>query len=294
MEIKGKIIKGIAGFYYVHTREEGIIECKAKGIFRKDNIKPLVGDDVTIELLDAREKTGNLVKIHKRRNQLLRPTVANVDQAMIIFAIVKPAPNFNLLDKFLIMMEKQELSSIICFNKQDIATEEEKLKLKKTYEKCGYQVVFVSALEQDGTGEIQRLLTGKTTAIAGPSGVGKSTLVNGFQHNIQMETGEISRKIERGKHTTRHTQLIAVDADTYIMDTPGFSSLKAADMEKEEVRFFYPEFAPYEEACKFHGCTHIHEPSCGVKQAVEAGEISDIRYENYKLIYEEVKAQKKY
>ena len=292
--MQGKIIKGIAGFYYVYVEGHGIYECKAKGIFRKDHVKPLVGDDVIVDVLDESKMLGNIREILPRRSALIRPAVANVDQALVIFAIVKPNPNFNLLDRFLIRMERQNLPTIICFNKQDIATDDEKDALRKGYETCGYQVCFVSALENEGLEQIKALLAGKTTTVAGPSGVGKSSLINQLAPKANMETGAISEKIERGKHTTRHSEIIAMGEETYIVDTPGFTSLDISEITKEELGSYYPEFAQYEPYCKFSGCAHISEPSCGVKDAVEAGKISRVRYENYKVLYQELKEQKRY
>lgn len=292
--MQGKIIKGIAGFYYVYVEGHGIYECKAKGIFRKDHVKPLVGDDVIVDVLDESKMLGNIREILPRRSALIRPAVANVDQALVIFAIVKPNPNFNLLDRFLIRMERQNLPTIICFNKQDIATDDEKDALRKGYETCGYQVCFVSALENEGLEQIKALLAGKTTTVAGPSGVGKSSLINQLAPKANMETGAISEKIERGKHTTRHSEIIAMGEETYIVDTPGFTSLDISEITKEELGSYYPEFAQYEPCCKFSGCAHISEPSCGVKDAVEAGKISRMRYENYKVLYQELKEQKRY
>lgn len=291
--MQGKIIKGIAGFYYVYT-SLGLIECKAKGIFRKDGIKPLVGDNVEIELVDEADHTGNIVKILPRKNALIRPACANVDQSLVIFAIVKPDPNYNLLDRFLISMEKQNLPSVICFNKKDIASKEEQDELLAAYSGCGYQVLFVSGAMNQGIEEIRSCLTGKTTVVAGPSGVGKSTIINALYPKANMETGEISRKIERGKHTTRHAQLFALTEDTFLMDTPGFTSLSLGEMEKEELQSFYPEFSRYEKDCRFGGCAHLSEPVCGVKAALAKGEISRVRYNNYSILYEELKNRKKY
>lgn len=292
--MQGKIVKGIAGFYYVHIENKGIYECKAKGIFRKDKIKPLVGDDVEVEILDDAEKVGNIAVLLPRRNALLRPAVANVDQALIIFAITKPAPSLNLLDRFLIMMHQQNLPCIICFNKQDIAEEEERRHLAETYENCGCKVLFLSALTEEGVGELEALLRHKTTTVAGPSGVGKSSLVNKLQSDTVMETGDISRKVERGRHTTRHSELLAMGEQTYIMDTPGFSSLGIFELEKEDLAEFYPEFKPFEPECRFKGCSHVSEPVCGVKAALEQGLINRTRYENYTLLYEELKNRKKW
>lgn len=292
--MQGKIVKGIAGFYYVNVVESGIYECKAKGIFRKDKMKPLVGDDVEIEVLDENEKTGNLVRIFPRKNQLIRPASANVDQAMVIFAVRQPDPNYSLLDRFLIAMEQQNIPTIICFNKQDLGTEDEVEKLKKIYSACGYQILTTSAHKEEGIAELKKLLEGKTTVVAGPSGVGKSSLTNLLQGEICMETGEISKKLKRGKHTTRHSQLITIGENTYMMDTPGFSSLFVEGIEMEQLRLYFPEIEECEGMCRFQGCVHINEPDCAVKEAVKEGKISTIRYESYKNIYDELKDKKKY
>lgn len=294
MNIEGKIIKGIAGFYYVSVDELGIYECKAKGIFRNNNVKPLVGDNVYIDIIDEKEKKGNIIQILERQNELIRPQVANVDQALVIFAAADPAPNLNLLDRFLIMMVKQDVKTYVCFNKSDIVMDENLKTLGEHYKKASYDVLFTSTYTNDGINEIKDLLLGKTTVVAGPSGVGKSSIINLIYPSANMETGSISEKIKRGKHTTRHSELFLIDDHTFIMDTPGFSSLFVNDLEKEELKDYFPEFTQYEEMCRFIGCMHLNEPDCGVKKALEDGLISNVRYNNYKELYEELKNQKKY
>lgn len=292
--MQGKIIKGIAGFYYVRVVESGIYECKARGVFRKDKKKPLVGDNVKIEVLDEAEKTGNIIDILPRKNELIRPAVANIDQALVVFAVTEPKPHFNLLDRFLIMMESKDIPVVLCFNKKDIAGQQELAELEEVYRVCGYPLLLISAKEQENIEQVRAVLKGKTTAVAGPSGVGKSSLINLLQSEIQMETGSISKKIARGKHTTRHSELIAVDEESYIMDTPGFSSLYVNEFEKEELKYYFREFAPYEGQCRFNGCGHVHEPGCAVKEAVEGGKIHRIRYEDYLEMYRELKDKKRY
>ena len=290
----GRIIKGIAGFYYVYVEGCGVYECKAKGVFRNRKVKPLVGDRVEIQVIDETEHKGNMEEILPRTSELIRPAVANVDQAMVIFAAAKPQPNFNLLDRFLIMMEYQDVPVTICFNKKDLLEEQAIEEFAGVYKKCGYSVLYTSAEKEEGIRELHELLDGRTTAVAGPSGVGKSSLVNRLQPNVQMETGSISRKIERGKHTTRHSEIIPIAADTYIMDTPGFSTLYIPGFEKEDLQNFYPEFKEYEPYCRFKGCSHISEPDCGVKEALAEGKISQLRYDDYLALYEELKEKRRY
>lgn len=292
--MKGKIVKGISGFYYVHVAETGIYECKAKGIFRNQKIKPLVGDDVEIVVLDEEKKIGNVEKILPRTRELIRPAVANIDMALVIFAAAKPDPNFNLLDRFLCMMEYQKVPVTICFNKCDLVTEEQREVLRKIYELAGYELLFTSAKTQENVEKLKSVLQGKMTAVAGPSGVGKSSLINDLQDAVQMQTGGISDKIERGKHTTRHSQIIPIAENTYIMDTPGFSSMDLPGFSKEDLWTCYPEFVRFEPRCRFIGCSHIGEPDCGVKTALAEGKISQVRYDNYVQLYQEMKNMRKY
>ena len=278
----------------MHTGENGVYECRAKGIFRKDGTKPLVGDDVDISILDAGKKVGNVDVILPRKNQLIRPAVANVDQALVVFALSSPKPNLNLLDRFLVTMRQQGIPVQICFNKADLVQEEEIRRMEGIYRSSGCCVMSISVQDGKGLEEVREILTGKTTVVAGPSGVGKSSLTNYLQPDASMEVGEVSRKIDRGRHTTRHTQLIWIQEETFFLDTPGFSSLYLQDMEKEELKNYYPEFADYEERCRFQGCVHDAEPDCAVKEALAQGVISRSRYDNYLLLLEELRNRKRY
>lgn len=294
MRLSGRIVKGIGGFYYVNVVDDGLYECRAKGIFRNRKMKPNVGDYVEIDVISKEEKTGNLAVIKPRKNQLIRPMVSNVDQAIVIFAVRDPDPDLHLLNRFLIYMNQQEVPVIICFNKMDLAKDGEKEFLEKMYENSGCELRFLSALHEEGIDTLKGLLAGKTTVLAGPSGVGKSSTLNGLSSEKQMETGVISEKIRRGKHTTRHSELIYLGEDTYMMDTPGFSSLYLENIEKEDLKYYFPEFEPYENTCRFNGCSHIHEPDCKVKKALEEGAIHPARYEDYCLFYEEMAQVKKW
>lgn len=290
----GKIVKGIAGFYYVHVNEMGVYECKAKGVFRNKKIKPLVGDNVELDVIDSEKFLGNIADILPRKNYVLRPEVANVDQAVIIFAAKDPQPNLNLLSRFLIRMEMEEIPSIICFNKQDIVTQEEMERLAEIYKDSGSRVIFTSTVEKNGLDILRELLADKTTVLAGPSGVGKSSITNILMPGINVSTGDISEKIKRGKHTTRHSELFHMDGNTYIMDTPGFTSLYVNEIEADRLRFYFNEFGKYEGKCRFNGCIHINEPDCAVKAAVYDGQINKERYMHYSDIYNELKNIRRY
>lgn len=290
--MQGRIVKGIAGFYYVHVAEYGVFECKAKGIFRKDKQKPLVGDYVSLDILSEQEMVGNITDILPRQNALIRPQVANVDQTLLIFALTSPVPNFLLLDKLMLQYIRQDVPIILCFNKEDLVSTDDVEAVKKMYSGSGCSVIITSATTGEGINELKEMLSGRTTTVAGPSGVGKSSIVNSLQGNVYMETGEISRKLERGKHTTRHSEIIPIGDGTYIMDTPGFTSYDIIDIEAEELSDYYPEFSSYVN-CRFQPCSHTHEPDCSVKQAVASGLISEERYENYVQLYAELKEAEK-
>lgn len=245
-------------------------------------------------ILDEEAGEGNIDEILPRKNALVRPAAANVDQALVLFALTQPSPNLNLLDRFLVMMAMEEIPVVICFNKADLGDGAMEEEYKKIYEGAGYEVHFISARTDLGMDQVRELLRGRTTVLAGPSGVGKSSLTNRIQPKASMETGGISRKIERGKHTTRHSELFFVEKDTYMMDTPGFSSMYTPEIEASELKEFFSEFAEFEDECRFLGCVHIGERVCGVKEAVKEGKISLSRYENYRLIYEELKQKRRY
>ena len=292
--MKGKICKGIAGFYYVHDGHSRIYECKAKGIFRNQKIKPLPGDNVEFTVLSEAESEGSITAILPRKNQLIRPAVSNVDQALVVFALTSPEPNFNLLDRFLISMEQQNLPTVICFNKQDLDSGAKEQECRERYRDSGNTVVFASVQQEEGMESIRELLRGRTSVLAGPSGVGKSSLMNHLQPEAAMETGAISEKIQRGRHTTRHSELFYLEEDTFLMDTPGFTSLNITGIEAGDLHGYFPEFLPYEANCRFLDCVHVGERDCGVKKALEEGKICRGRYENYLQIYQELKDKKKY
>ncbi|OHW62646.1 putative ribosome biogenesis GTPase RsgA [Andreesenia angusta] len=291
--LEGKIVKGIGGFYYVKSDGE-IYECRARGIFRKQDIVPMVGDDVKIRLNKEDETTGYVEEILERRNELFRPPVSNVDQAVIVFALRSPDPNLWLLDKFLILAEEQEIDIAICFNKIDLVSDEEKLEYNRIYENAGYRVLNTSTETGEGIECLREVLSGKTTVFAGPSGVGKSTLLNTVQPDLKLQTGSVSEKTSRGKHTTRHVELMSLELGGYVLDTPGFSSLELDFLTEENLEVYFPEIYSKSEDCRFRGCRHNKEPGCAVKSAVEQGEISEKRYENYLLFLKDAMERRKY
>jgi ribosome biogenesis GTPase / thiamine phosphate phosphatase len=288
----GIIIKGIGGFYYVKTEDE-IFECKARGIFRKENQSPLPGDRVSITV-DIRSNKGNIDEILPRQTELIRPAVANVNQIIIITAVKSPAPDFMLLDKLLITAEMKGIKAVICLNKIDMAQDSETVGLIRAYENAGYKVIMSSSKADLGFAEIKSILDERITVFAGQSGVGKSTILNRLMNSKIMQTGAVSEKIERGKHTTRHAELVEIDTGGYLVDTPGFSSFELSEIEFREIELFYPEFSNYLNKCKYTGCSHISEPGCLVKQALEEGIIDKGRYERYIQLYNTLKEIKPY
>ena len=291
---RGKIIRGVGGFYYVY-REDGLIyACRARGLFRKDKIKPLPGDDAEFFVTDETDREGSIVQILPRRNRLLRPEIANADQTLVIFAVRKPEPNTGLLDRLLIEVEQKELEPVICFNKTDLAEPGDVDRLKTVYRDAGYPLHFISCATGEGIESLRQRLAHKTTVLMGNSGVGKSTLINLLCPQAQMETGAISEKLKRGRHTTRHTELFYLSEDSYLMDTPGFSAMELILPDPADLRFYYKEFDPWYPKCRFNDCTHTEEKDCAVRTAVQEGRINGERYEQYKEIYLEIKNRKRY
>lgn len=274
--MQGTIIKGIAGFYYIKTADT-IIECKARGRFRYDELTPMVGDIVEITV---KNNKGVIDKISKRSSELVRPSVANVTQAYVIFSLVNPDLNLDLLNKFLIICEYHNLKVTVCFNKLDLISDIEAFAAINMVKKSGYKVVFLKAKERIGLQELMDDLQGNITVFCGPSGVGKSTILNNLVGREAMETGSISEKSGRGKHTTRHSELIEVN-NGFVVDTPGFSSLELDFIPKNEFQWYFPEFSEHANSCKFNTCVHHKEPDCAVKKAVLNKEICEERYDFY-------------
>ena len=287
--MNGKIIKGIGGFYYIKT-DEGLIECKARGKFRHKDMKPMVGDDVTIKIENGK---GVIEEIHKRTSELIRPTVANVSLAFIVFAVKNPDINFDLLNKFLILCEYNNIEVVVCLNKVDLVSEEEREEIKKRINDIGYEVLYINAKEGIGIERLKERIQGNITVLCGPSGAGKSTLINKLADKEHMETGSVSVKLGRGKHTTRHSELIEIE-DGYIVDTPGFSTLEIKDlMDKNDLKYCFPEFTEYNDKCKYRGCLHYKEPKCVLKEAVEEGKVNKYRYNFYVKSLEEIMKEEK-
>lgn len=281
--MEGTIIKGIGGFYYVKV-EDQIIECKARGKFRNKGMSPIVGDKV---MLTVDNNKGAIEKIFKRKNELIRPLVSNITQAFVVFALRNPDINLDLLNKFLIQCELKNIKAIVCFNKIDLLEDYREDEAVKMIEGAGYEHVFLNAKKEVGLEIIKSKLKNNVTVFCGPSGVGKSTILNSIVGKKLMETGEISEKLKRGKHTTRHSELVEISGG-FVVDTPGFSTLNLNVEEKEELKNYFPEFWEYEDQCKFTGCMHYKEPGCAVKKAVDDNIINKNRYEFYIKTLEEI------
>ncbi len=288
----GIIQKGVGGFYYVQAEDE-LYECKARGKFRKEKIIPLVGDKVKISI-DPASRQGIIEEIMPRDTELIRPPVANVNQVIIVFAVKKPEPNLSLLDRFLVVAEKEGLDIIICINKIDLDENNDAEKIKDIYEQAGYFVLYSSTKLAVGINEIKSILKEKITVFAGPSGVGKSSLLNAVQPGLQLKVGEVSDKSGRGRHTTRHVELLKLDFKGWVLDTPGFSSLELDLIEEENLPYLFKEFVPFLNQCKFTGCKHIHEPECAIKQGIMKKQIHQHRYESYIKLMEELRQKRRY
>ncbi len=291
-KLNGTILKGIGGFYYVET-EQGVFECRARGKFRKENISPLVGDRVVAEVQEN-SRQGYVLEIQERKNQMVRPAISNIDQVMIVFAAAKPDINLQMLQKFIVYAEHLNIEPVLIINKVDLDPEKNYEKVTRVFQRAGYHVIEASAKGEIGIEEIVTTLKDKISVFAGPSGAGKSTLLNRLKPGLMLKTGDLSKKIDRGTHTTRHAELIDLDFGGRVADTPGFTSLDLNELQVEEIKECFPEFRTLSSHCRFNGCNHLKEPDCAVKAAVESGELESFRYEFYMLIQEEKKNFRRY
>ena len=285
MIISGRIMKALSGFYYVRT-DDRLVECKARGRFRKEGISPLVGDWVEISMERGK---GMIEQIMPRKNSFVRPAVANLDRLVLIVSEAIPITEPFLIDRITAIAGDQNVPVIICINKNDLQPGRN---LQEIYTKAGYDVVITSAVTGEGISALRDMIQGKTVAFSGNSGVGKSSVLNCLNENLHIQTGEVSEKLGRGRHTTRHIELFSLDQDTYVADTPGFSSFDTEQMEiilKENLQYAFPDFAPYLGQCQFHDCAHLKEPGCRVRAAVQTGEIQSSRYDSYVRLYEKAK-----
>jgi ribosome biogenesis GTPase len=288
---EGKIVKALSGFYYVFS-DNKVIQCRSRGVFRKNKVNPLVGDEVIFQAENDLE--GYILEVKERKNSLVRPPVANVDQAILVFSATEPDFSTALLDRFLVLIEFNQIRPIICITKIDLMTEAEKQSLEQVvqnYERAEYDVILTSSETDEGLEELIPFLNGVITVFAGQSGVGKSSLLNALRPDLELKTDQISNHLGRGKHTTRHVELIPI-GDGLVADTPGFSSLEFTDIEQEDLNNCFPEIRKLSEACKFRGCLHLAEPKCAVKKGLENGEVPSFRYQHYKEFLEEIKDRK--
>jgi ribosome small subunit-dependent GTPase A len=290
---EGTIIKALSGYYYVKNGGSQI-QCRARGLFRKRGLTPLVGDHVVYEAENPTD--GYIMSIQPRSNFLIRPPIANIDQALLVFSVCEPDFDSQLLDRFLVTMEVHRIRSVICLTKNDLLNADQEDALRReisVYRSAGYQVIVTSSREHIGIDELRQVFEGKITVITGQSGVGKSSLLNQVNETLHIETQSISHALGRGKHTTRHVELLPIGGNGFVADTPGFSSLDMTQVEAAELSDFFPEFIPFSVSCRFRTCTHMAEPDCSVKKAVEEGKIDSKRYEHYCFFYREIKNKKK-
>lgn len=291
--MRGIIVKGIGGFYYVDTGS-GVVECRARGLFRKDKIKPCVGDEVDVET-GVHTDEAVITRIHERRNHFLRPPVSNVDQFVIVTALADPAPNFTVLDRFILAAESESVDVVLCFTKKDLTGFKTMKMVREVYGKL-YPHLFTDARDPASVSKLIPMLGGKKSALAGPSGAGKSTILRTLrQGDGSIRTGTVSEKTGRGRHTTRHVEIFGMDFGGMVFDTPGFTSFDLSpDISETTLQELYPEFVGRREACRFSGCLHIHEPDCAVREAVEKGYIHPLRYESYRSELERIQKDKAY
>lgn len=292
----GVIVKGIAGFYYVDIGDL-VVECRARGVFKNEKLKPAVGDIADVELSEDRQ-SGVIVKIHPRKNLFQRPPVANIEQFVVVTALADPKPNLVVVDKFLTAAEMNGVEVVLCFTKKDLVPEDTIKSMKDIYSSV-YPVVFLDLTEENGVQDLVPYLYEKNSALAGPSGVGKSTILNALRGDVEQpaaETGAVSQKTKRGRHTTRHVELFPMDFGGHVFDTPGFTSFDVPDISEDELQELFPEIARYMGSCRFNGCRHMSEPDCAVRSAVQEGEIHPKRYESYCAQMEELRERmrKKY
>ncbi len=290
----GRVIKGIGGFYFVHDGDKAIMG-KARGKLKRNKDLIYVGDIVDYEI-DNNDGDNECVinKVVERRNFLTRPPVSNLDMLVVVFSLVNPEANFPVIDKLLAGCEKKNIKPVVCITKRDLVTEEQIQSVVERY-KDVYKVIAVNGITGDGLNELEEIIQGRSVALAGPSGVGKSTITNHLTEHIEAfaETGSISDKTGRGKHTTRHVEIFPLGGSTYLYDTPGFTSIELQDTEMDEIRELFPEFRMHTGECKYSNCRHINEPDCAVKEAIADGEINKSRYNSYLIMMEEAKKWQK-
>lgn len=284
----GRIIRSLSGFYDVQTAE-GVVTCRGRGILRKQGQTPLTGDIVEISLEKGK---GMVERILPRANRFIRPAVANVDALVVFAANVNPVTEPFLIDRVAVIAGDQNVPVYICINKCDL---DPAVDLMHIYRHAGFPVICASAQTGEGVAQLKELIRGKLTAFTGNTGVGKSSMLNALCPELQLTTGEVSEKLGRGRHTTRHVQLYCLDKNTYVADTPGFSSFDTEQMDvllKENLQYAFPDFAPYLGQCRYHDCSHRAEPNCRIREAVETGEIEKTRYDSYLRLYEKAEQVK--